>query len=220
MINATELSNGNVIYEFVRVDEKMDPISGYVYMVYTSDTPFTDVKSSTWYVEAVKYAYEAGIMGGVSKNEFVPNKNMTRAELVTVLWRLEGSPEVGGRVPFTDLKQAWYKPAVLWAYRNNIVGGTSETRFSPNGAVTREQMATILFRYSEFMGYGTEKIADIGSFPDVSKVHDWAKSALSWAVAEGLVGGVAKNGKSYLDPRGSATRAQVATILQRFCEKH
>ncbi|MCQ2456014.1 MAG: S-layer homology domain-containing protein, partial [Clostridia bacterium] len=181
---------------------------------------FKDVSAKGWYKEAVDYAYTYGLMNGMSADTFVPNGTMTRSMLVTVLWRLEGEPASSVTVPFTDLKQDWYKPAVAWAYENRIVNGTSADKFSPNGSITREQMAAILFRYSQFKEYDTSASASLAKFPDQSKVHDYAIEPIKWAVGEEIIGGVAKDGKSYLDPRGSATRAQVATILERFCLTH
>ena len=156
-------------------------------------------------------------MNGTSSKAFEPNKTMSRAMLVTVLWRLEGSPAPAGATLFTDLKQAWYKDAVAWAYENDIVNGISDTRFSPNGAITREQLATILYRYSNFKGIETTERADISAYPDAGKVQSYAADAMSWANAAELITGSPKNGEAYLLPRDSATRAQVATILMRYC---
>ena len=123
------------------------------------------------------------------------------------------------KAPFTDLKQAWYKNAVAWAYENKIVTGTSADKFSPNGDITREQMAAILYRYSEYRGEDTSAKADISSYPDANKVSKYARDAFAWANAEGIITGTTDNGVTVLAPRTSATRAQVAIILQRFCEK-
>ncbi|MCQ2456641.1 MAG: S-layer homology domain-containing protein, partial [Clostridia bacterium] len=181
---------------------------------------FIDVKPTSWFKSAVDYVVGRGLMNGVTADRFDPNGSMTRSMLVTVLYRMAGEPEAGAKVPFTDLRQDWYKPAVAWAYENGIVNGTSADKFTPNGAVTREQLAAILYRYSEYMGYDVTSRASLSAFSDAAQVHSWAKTALSWAVGEGLIGGVAKNGGSCLDPLGSATRAQVATILMRYCEKY
>ena len=184
-----------------------------------TSTIYKDVKPKSWFKSAVDYVVSNGLMNGMTADTFEPNTTMSRAMLVTVLWRLEGSPETDVAVPFTDLKQAWYKGAVAWAYANSIVNGTAADKFSPNGNITREQMAAILYRYSEYKGHDTEARADLGTYPDAGKVHDYAYDAFSWANAEGLITGTTGNdGTLKLAPRASATRAQVATILMRFCE--
>ena len=155
----------------------------------------------------------------MTADKFEPNTPMSRAMLVTVLWRLDGSPAPSDKAPFTDLKQAWYKDAVAWAYENGVVTGTSADKFSPNGNITREQMAAILYRYSEYKGEDTTARADVSAYPDANKVSKYARDAFAWANAEGLITGTTENGTTILAPRASATRAQVATILMRFCEK-
>ena len=180
--------------------------------------PFTDVKDGKWYTEAIKYVYYHGLMNGMTDTTFEPNSNMSRAMLVTVLWRAEGSPAPKGTTPFTDLKAKWYKDAVAWAYENSIVKGMSDTTFAPNNSITREQIAAIFYRYAEFKGEDVSKRADISKFPDGSKVSKYARDAMSWAVAEGLISGTKVGDKDYLDPKGNATRAQVATILMRYLE--
>ena len=155
---------------------------------------------------------------------FSPDDAMTRAMLVTVLWRLEGKPAPESLstafvdVPVTTGKSLYYAEAVAWAAENGIVNGVDATHFAPDDEVTREQIATILFRYAEKKGVDTTKRAGLASFPDANKVSDYAKEALAWANAEGLVKGSNENGKDYLDPTGSATRAQVATILARYAQ--
>lgn len=182
--------------------------------------PFTDVKAKSWFADAVKYVYKKGLMNGKSDTTFVPNEATNRAMLVTILYRMEGSPEVTAEVPFTDLKQAWYKDAVAWAYENEIVNGTSATTFDPNGAITRQQMAAILYRYNTFKGYAASERAELSAFPDGGKVQAYAKEAMSWANAVGLITGSETGGQVLLQPRGNATRAQVATILQRYDLKY
>ena len=145
---------------------------------------------------------------------------MNRAMLVTVLWRMEGSPAPTGKTPFTDLKQAWYKDAVAWAYENEIVKGMTETTFEPTGKVIREQMAAIFYRYAQYKGLDITEKADISTFPDAGRVRDYAKDAISWANAAGLITGKKEGEKILLAPRVSANRAEVATILNRFCEKY
>ena len=187
--------------------------------IYLYDT-FLDVPWDSWFAPAVAFVNQTGLMVGTSAKSFEPDSGMNRAMLVTVLWRLEGSPAPAGSTPFTDLKQAWYKDAAAWAYENDIVKGMSDTRFSPNGAITREQLATILYRYSNFKGIETTERADISAYPDAGKVQFYAADAMSWANAAGLITGSPVNKVPHLLPRDSATRAQVATILMRYCEKY
>ena len=150
----------------------------------------------------------------MTKNTFEPDTSMTRAMLVTVLWRYAGKPAEGENT-FTDVPAGlWYTDAVAWAAHNNIVSGVGDNKFDPNGNITREQMATILYRYASSQGLDTSAKADLSAFPDAGNISGYAQSPLGWAVAEGLIKG--SDGK--LLPQGNATRAQVATILMRFIE--
>ena len=177
--------------------------------------PFTDVRESDWFYEDVAFAYENGLFAGTSDTTFSPNASMTRAMLVTVLYRLEGEPTVYGRSGFSDVQyNGYYEDAVTWAANNGIVNGTSTSTFSPNANVTREQMAAILYRYAQYKKYNTTASSSLNSFSDYASVSGYAVTAMQWAVAEKLVNGSA--GK--LMPTGNATRAQVAAILHRFVE--
>ena len=177
--------------------------------------PFTDVRETDWFYDDVVFAYENGLFSGTTATTFSPYAPMTRAMLVTVLYRLEGEPAVTGRSGFSDVMiGSYYEAAVTWAADNGIVNGTSATTFSPSENVTREQMAAILCRYAQYKQYGTSASASLSAFSDASAVSTYAKAPLSWAVAEKLVNGT--DGK--LLPRASATRAQVAAILHRFVE--
>lgn len=177
--------------------------------------PFTDVRRSDWFYEDVAFAYENGLFAGTSDTTFSPNASMTRAMLVTVLYRLEGEPAVSGRSGFSDVTfNSYYEDAVTWAADNGIVNGTSITTFSPNANVTREQMAAILYRYAQYKKYNTAASSSLNGFTDQASVSGYATASLEWAVAEKLVNGSA--GK--LMPTGNATRAQVAAILHRFVE--
>ncbi len=177
--------------------------------------PFTDVREADWFYDDVVYAYENGLFSGTSDTTFSPNASMTRAMLVTVLYRLEGQPTVSGRSGFSDVKlNSYYEDAVTWAADNGIVNGTGATTFSPNTNVTREQMAAILYRYAQYKQYGTTASAGLNGFSDAAKVSAYAKAPLSWAFAEKLVNG----SEGRLLPTGNATRAQVAAILHRFVE--
>ena len=175
--------------------------------------PFTDVRESDWFYDDVIFAYENGLFAGTSDTTFSPNASMTRAMLVTVLYRLEGQPAVNGRSGFSDVTfNSYYEDAVTWAANNGIVNGTSTSTFSPNANVTREQMAAILYRYAQYKKYNTSASSSLNSFSDHASVSGYAVTPLQWAVAEKLVNGSA--GK--LMPTGNATRAQVAAILHRF----
>lgn len=179
---------------------------------------FGDVKENDWFKGAVDYAVGHGLFNGMALRKFAPNTVMNRAMLVTVLYRMSGSPSVAGlENPFKDLKAAWYKDAVIWAAANNIVGGVGAGRFDPDGALTREQLATILYRYCDTMGIDNTATVTLASFPDAAKVQSWAKDAFVWAVDRGIIGGNMIGGVAHLDPQGKATRAQVATMLMRFC---
>lgn len=177
---------------------------------------FSDVSANAWYTSAVQYAVEHGLMAGVGNNRFGPEEPMTRAMLVTVLWRYAGRPEAG-KNPFTDVPAGqWYTEAVTWAAENGVVSGVGNGRFAPNGNITREQMASILFRYAKLTGLDTSKRGELAGFPDEGQVSSWAREALSWAVGEGIISGTAEGGRTILKPQGNATRAQVASILMRF----
>ena len=176
---------------------------------------FTDVHETDWFYDDVVFAYENGLFSGTTATTFSPYASMTRAMLVTVLYRLEGEPAVTGRSGFSDVTiGSYYEAAVTWAADNGIVNGTSAVTFSPSENVTREQMAAILCRYAQYKQYGTSASASLSAFSDAAAVSTYAKAPLSWAVAEKLVNGT--DGK--LLPRASATRAQVAAILHRFVE--
>ena len=182
---------------------------------------FTDVPGEgNWAHAGIDYCVANGLMSGVGDNLFAPKMTTTRAQIVQILYNLEGEPKVSGTMPFTDLTQNWYKDAVLWAYQTGVVSGTSATTFAPDLPVTREQIAVILMGYAEkVLGVTrTWTPADLSTFPDAGSVSDWAKDALADAVALGLISGASNGGVTYLEPQGSATREQVATILMEFCK--
>ena len=180
--------------------------------------PFTDVKSGNWFYDAVKYAYAQGLMTGTSATTFAPNGTMNRAMIVTVLYRLEKSPAVTGASKFTDVPAGqWYSDAVAWAAANKIVNGYDETTFSPMNAVTREQMAAILFRYEQVKGLENVTLEEnLNRFPDQNKISAYAIPALQWAVGQKIING---NADGTLDPTGTATRAQVAQIFTNLLNK-
>lgn len=180
--------------------------------------PFTDVKSGNWFYDAVKYAYAQGLMTGTSATTFAPNGTMNRAMIVTVLYRLEKSPAVTGASKFTDVPAGqWYSDAVAWAAANKIVNGYDETTFGPMNAVTREQMAAILFRYEQVKGLENVTLEEnLNRFPDQNKISSYAIPALQWAVGQKIING---NADGTLDPTGTATRAQVAQIFTNLLNK-
>ena len=180
--------------------------------------PFTDVKSGNWFYDAVKYAYAQGLMTGTSATTFAPNGTMNRAMIVTVLYRLEKSPAVTGASKFTDVPAGqWYSDAVAWAAANKIVNGYDETTFGPMNAVTREQMAAILFRYEQYKGLENVTLEEnLNRFPDQNKISAYAIPALQWAVGQKIING---NADGTLDPTGTATRAQVAQIFTNLLNK-
>ncbi len=180
-----------------------------------SRLPFSDVSTSDWFYDDVKFVYENGLFSGTDSRSFSPSASMTRAMLVTVLYRLEGEPAVTGSSSFADVRSgAYYEKAVIWAAANGIVTGTSSTSFSPDAKVTREQLAAILYRYAQYKKLDTSASTKLNSFSDAGEVSGYANAALGWAVAERLVNGA--SGK--LMPKGYATRAQVAAIFHRFVE--
>ena len=179
---------------------------------------FTDTVATAWYAPHVDYVYENSIMNGVNSTTFAPGKAMTRAMVATVLYRAAGSPEVEGEMPFTDVPEGtYYTKAVLWAAQNGIVNGYANGTFLPTRDINREQLATILYRYTESLGVVMNEGAELSEFPDEGDTASYASKALCWAVGEGLVTGVkANDGITYLRPKNNATRAQFATIISRY----
>ena len=175
------------------------------------------MSKDAWYHNEVDYAISHGLMYGTGATAFSPEEAMTRAQLVTVLWRQAGCPTPTGDDPFTDLAAPWYKTSVLWAAENGIVNGVGDGRFDPDGVLTREQLATILYRYAkDYLHRNVSARAAFDPFADGARVSSWAYEALRWAVAAKLIGGSSEGGALYLAPQAVATRAQVATIFMRF----
>ena len=176
---------------------------------------FNDVSEDDWFAEAVAFVVRRGLFNGVSDTEFAPNMNMTRAMLVTVLHRLEGKPAPAAPSGFEDVPaDFWYTDAVAWAKETGVVQGYSDTQFGPDDSITREQIAVILCRYAKNKGYDVSASADLSRYTDVGSVSDWALEAMRWANAAGLITG---RTETTLNPGDTATRAEVATILMRFC---
>ena len=180
---------------------------------------FSDV-TKNWAYPGIQYCVTHKLMGSTGGDKFAPTMTTTRAQIVQILYNLEGEPEVSGTTPFTDLTQDWYQDAVLWAYQTGVVAGTSSTTFEPDLPVTREQIAVILMEYMTrvLKLERTWTPADLSGFPDADSVSDWAKDAMADAVGLGLISGASNGGQTYLEPQGSATREQVATILMEFCK--
>ena len=180
------------------------------------ENPFTDVSASHWAHDDITYVYENDLMNGTDGSLFSPESTTTRAQVVTVLYRLAGQPAADWEHPVWAVPaSAWFHDAVTWAWENDITGGVSSTHFGAGNAVTREQLAAFLYRYAQDQGYDTSARADLSGYSDAGLVSSYATEALSWANATGLITGTTG---TTLSPKGSATRAQVATILSRFCQ--
>ena len=191
---------------------KENPSTGF-------ENPFTDVSESDWFFNDVKFVYQNGLMNGTSATTFSPEGTTSRGMIVTILWRMAGSPDMEDKIwgyPFADVDAtAYYGTAVYWARLNGIAGGYDDATFGPNDPITREQMAAILYRYAQYKGYDVSAKADLNKFTDVDEISNYALEALQWANAEGLING---KGDGVLDPKGQATRAEAAAILMRFNE--
>ena len=209
---ATIISRGpeemKISYTFPKVEESMPSMF------------FSDVKTKDWFYGDVEYVYYNKLMNGEGNNKFNPQGKCTRAMIVTILYRMEGSPKHGTNNPFNDVRSGqWYTDAVIWAAENNIVNGVGGGKFNPDGKVTREELATILCRFAKAKGlYSEEDCAMLAGFADYGKVSGWAQESMSWAVGVGLVGGSNEKDGLYLLPRGNALRCQVAAIFHRFCD--
>ena len=179
---------------------------------------FTDVPTNQWYYDSVKYVYDNGIMTGLTATTFGPDETLTRAQFATILYRSAGAPEVTYDNRFSDIpSNDWYSNAVIWANNVGVVTGLTATKYGPEEVITREQMATMMYRYANYLEYNTGTLADLDSYTDASKVSSYAVEPMRWAVGNGII-----NGKTVttLDPLGKATRAECATIIMRFLEKN
>lgn len=228
-VQPTQTSAGTKVYTCLCCGETKNETIPSVAPAFTDDCGgdtsicpsayFTDVAHyGDWSHSGIDFCIDRQLFGGISETSFAPNMAMTRAMLVTVLWRYQGSP-MGFTNSFTDVKdRQWYTDAVSWASSYGIVNGTGNSTFDPEGIVTREQMAAILYRYSIWRNYSTDNRADFSAFPDSGRVSVWAKDAIQWAIAENLIGGSKEGGQTYILPSDGATRAQVAAILMRFVQ--
>ena len=182
----------------------------------TTKLNFTDVKESDWFFKGVEYVVDKGIMSGVSENEFAPSGKLTRAMLVQMLYNMESRPACDAENAFIDVPVGqWYTDAVIWANDAKIVSGMGEGLFAPNMEITREQMVAMLYNYAKYKGYDVTASADLSTFADNASVSAWAKPAMQWAVAEGYISGM---GDNQLAPQGTATRAEIASVIMRFME--
>ena len=220
--NITVTQNADGTYSFVMPAKSAQPVDVKVTFKLDDaekDCPsekFTDVDQDKWYHEGVDYAIKNGLMNGTGANTFAPDATTTRAMVVTILYRLEGEPAVTKDIKFGDVPAGtWYTDAVNWAAANGIVNGYGNGKFGPDDTITREQMAAILYRYASYKGYSVSDLANLTGYTDAASVSEWASTAMRWAVAEGLIEGTSA---TTLSPSGDSTRAQVATILMRFCE--
>lgn len=196
---------------------QIDSNYGVLRYVGADDPTFLDAPANQWYHEAVEYCAENGLFAGTAVGKFSPDDAMTRAMLVSVLWRLDGKPAPEGTASFADVQRgAWYADAVCWAAENEIVFGVGDGKFAPDDNITREQIAAIMLRYAKKKGYDTQEKTDISSFADSSRVSSYAVEAIQWANAAGILSGSKEGSQVLLLPQNNATRAQLASILMRF----
>lgn len=217
-IDLKDKGDGKFTFEMPKGDVEIE-VSFALIEDETVKANFADVAADAWYADAVQYVYENGMMSGTSETTFSPDLTTTRGMIVTILYRLEGSPDLSNEnlgYPYADVDaNAYYADAVYWARQNDIVSGMSAEQFAPNNAITREQMAAILYRYAQFKGYDVSVKADLSVYTDAAQVSTYATDAMAWANGAQLIAGTSQ---ATLTPAGNATRAQVATILMRFCE--
>jgi uncharacterized repeat protein (TIGR02543 family) len=218
-IDEVYLTQDTTVYaKWEKIEEEVSEEPEEVEEVEETETiSFLDVKESDWFYEAVSYAVENGLMSGMSEDIFAPNTPLTREMLAVVLYNVEGQPESAGVNPFTDVKaDIWYTDAILWANENGIVAGYDNSAYGVGDLITREQFATILYRYAQFKGYDTTQGGmAVREFSDYENISDYARPAMAWAVNAGIMGGM---DDGTLMPQGKATRAEAATMLMNFCE--
>ena len=217
VVRAPEANTNGVKFLHCSRCGRLQRVNLTCYLIYFSK--LVDVPESEWYYTYVRDAVGKNLFRGVSAHHFAPDETMTRAMLVTVLWRYEGEPQAGG-TPFTGVRaKDWYAVQVAWAAQNGVVNGVGKGKFDPEGMVTREQMAAVLYRYAQQKGFDTSMRGDLSGFADSGAVSPWATEAMRWAVGSGLIGGSTSGGKLLLHPGDGATRAEVAAILVRFVDK-
>lgn len=213
-ITSIRLTRNTTIYAGWTESGKVNPDTG-------AGNPFTDVHKTDWFYDDVMFVYQNGLMTGTSGTTFSPYSNTTRAQIATIFYRLDGSPEVTGKNSFTDVEYSpattWYYDAVTWVQQSGVMGGYGNDLFGPNDPVTREQLASIFYRYAQYKGYDVSTAGSLDHFTDKDSVSAWAQEAMKWAVGNGILGG---KGNNILDPKGTATRAEFAAMLHRFIEKY
>lgn len=228
------LANGNVIDNYVVLSNQITNTEGLPkedfvndgadtwYFMQFDKWPFTDVPTNAdiaWYYPYVKYVYENGLMTGKNETTFAPNETLARAQFAVILHRMENEPEMEYTSKFHDVgADIWYTDAILWASDAGVVTGYSNGNFGPADNINREQMALMMYRYANHLGYDTSKKADFSQYQDASNVSDFADEAMQWAVGMGIITG--KYNETILDPQGNATRAECATIIMRFMEAY
>lgn len=179
---------------------------------------FMDVNDYDYFKEAVDYVFQKGYMNGVGNNMFAPNRATNRAMIVSILWRMEGSPMVASNHKFDDVKaNDYFAQAVYWAYENNITTGINDRNFGPNMTLTREQLVTFFYRYAQYKGYNTQASANLSQYKDYKSLSKYAETAMSWAIQNGIINGTSA---STISPKNSATRGQLATIIMRFAKNY
>ena len=194
--------------QFYLIPGMPDPIYGFF------DMP----EMTNWAYEGIAFCLDNGYMNGMGDGYFQPGGVTTRAQLVTILWRMCGEPKPTQKIPFTDCNIAWAKDAIAWAAENNIVNGIGKGLFNPNGPITREQLVTVFYRFCrEYLQMDVSASQSLGKFPDAGKVSAWAKDGMQWGTAVGLISGVGTKTGTELQPKGSATRAQIARVIMNFC---
>lgn len=211
-VSLTNLGSGK--YTFVMPASAVTVSASFAAQAVDPASPFADVAPGTWYYDAVLYAYEHGLMSGTGEGQFSPDLATSRGMIVTILYRLAGSPAVSGSSAFPDVAQGdWYASGVAWASANGVVSGYPDGTFGPNDPITREQMTAILYQFARTQGKLDSSRADLSAFADADTISSWAQESMSWAVAKGLIGGVSAD---MLAPGGFTTRAQAAVILTAF----
>ncbi len=209
--NSNQLSTSNIASEYRIVNAKWE----------IATLGFTDVATNAWYYSSVKAMVERKLFSGITTTTFAPNNEMTRAMLVSVLYRMAGSPASDAAVPFDDVPDGkWYSNSVAWGVENKIISGVTPTTFAPDAPVTREQAVAILYRYSAYKTYDLSKSASLQAFPDADAVSAYAVAAFQWATAMHIISGVKSNNQVTLQPAGHTTRAQAATIVANFIRSY
>ena len=206
------------LYGYTKEEDTEPSFGSQVTLIPVNDKglKFKDVIKDVWYYNSVKYCYENGIIMGTTDTTFSPNNKLTRGNLVTILWRMEGSPKVSGDVPFSDVKTSdYYYEAVKWAEKTGVVHGYDTGKFGPNNNISREQLATILNNYAKYKKKDTSKKADLSTYTDNAKISSYAREGVAWAIGNKVMSG--KNEGTRVDPQGRATRAEAAAMIQNYC---